>query len=215
MTELSNCIKSLLWCNDNAPLTSVLLLKKLYQHISCIIGEAFCSYRANYIVLAKILEILRRILRSLDPERVVLRGLALVRNVTVQKSETLLHRDQILNELLRGPIVAHAVMTSFLHDRRLVTVRLIDGKIASRAVQHFGGTLVSQMALQVLQSTLHYFIALKGALLDRQTFTDTAVAPAVEVRNDLSAGLTREIDDFQLIPQISIHYTWVEAIMFA
>ena len=215
LTQLSNCIKSLLGCNDHAPLTSVLLLEKLYQHISGIIGEAFGPYRSNYIVLAKILEILRRILGPLDPKRVVLGGFALVRNVAVQQPETLLHRDQILNELLRGAIIAHAVVALLLRDDRLVAVRLVDLKIASRAIQHLRGALVPQMAQQVLQPAMHYFVALEGALLDRQTFADAAVASPVQVRDDLSARLAREIDDFQLIPQISIHYTWVESIVFA
>ena len=83
LAELGNCVKSLLGCYDYTPLAAVLFLKELDQHISRIIGETFGSNRSNYVVFAEVLEVLICILRSLDPKRIVLCGLALVWYVSI------------------------------------------------------------------------------------------------------------------------------------
>ena len=91
LTELGNCVETLLGCYDYSPLAAILFLQELDQHICRIIGETFGSNRSNYVVFAEVLEILICILRSLDPKRIVLRGLALVRYIAIQEPQTLLH----------------------------------------------------------------------------------------------------------------------------
>ena len=93
LTELSNCVESLLGCYDYTPLAAILFLQELDQHICRIIGETFGSNRSNYVVFAEVLEVLICILGSLDPKRIVLRGLALVRYISIQQPQTLLHRN--------------------------------------------------------------------------------------------------------------------------
>ena len=91
LTELGNCVETLLGCYDYSPLAAILFLQELDQHICRIIGETFGSNRSNYVVFAEVLEVLICILRSLDPKRIVLRGLALVRYIAIQEPQTLLH----------------------------------------------------------------------------------------------------------------------------
>ena len=95
LAQLGHCVEPLLWCDDNAPLAAVLLLQKLDKHVRRIVAEAFCPYRRYNVVLAKVFEVLRSVLRSLDPKRIVLRRLTLIGNLTVQQKQALLHRDQI------------------------------------------------------------------------------------------------------------------------
>ena len=99
LTELGDRIESLLGCNDNTPLASILLLQELNQHVCRIVGESFRPNGSNYVVLAEVLEVLICVLRSLDPERIVLCRLALVGNVAIQQSKTFLHCNQILDQL--------------------------------------------------------------------------------------------------------------------
>ena len=85
LTQLGHCVKSLLRCYDDTPLAAVLLLKELDKHIRRIVAEAFGSYSCYDVVLAEVFEVLRRILRSLYPERIVLCWLALIRNLSVKQ----------------------------------------------------------------------------------------------------------------------------------
>ena len=85
LAELGYSIKPLLWSNDYTPLTAILLLKQLDQHICSIIGEAFRSNCPNDVVLAKVFEVLRRIFGPLDPERVILSRLALVGDIAIEQ----------------------------------------------------------------------------------------------------------------------------------
>ena len=58
LAELCNSVKPLLGCDDHAPLTAILLLQELDQHIGSIVSKAFRSDRANNIVLAEVFEVL-------------------------------------------------------------------------------------------------------------------------------------------------------------
>ena len=86
LAELGHCVESLLWGNHYAPLTSVLLLQQLDQHVRRIVREALCTDCSDDVVLAEVFEVLRRVLSSLDPERVILRRFALVRYVSVEQA---------------------------------------------------------------------------------------------------------------------------------
>ena len=99
LTELGNSVESLLGCNDNAPLTAVLLLQQLDQHVCGIIGKTFGSNGSNDVVFAEVFEVLICVLRSLNPEWIVLCRFTLVGNVSIEQPKTLLHRNQILDQL--------------------------------------------------------------------------------------------------------------------
>ena len=79
----------------------VLLLKGVNQHVCRIVSEALCFDGLDDIVFAEILELLIGVLRSFDPERIVLGRLALIRNLSIEQAQSRLHRYESLDELRR------------------------------------------------------------------------------------------------------------------
>lgn len=98
LAQLGHCVQSLLRRDHNAPLAAVLLLQQLDQHVRRVVREASLADRADDVVLAEVFEVLSGVLGSFDPEGIVLSRLALVRDVSVEQTQPLLHRDQILDE---------------------------------------------------------------------------------------------------------------------
>ena len=93
LAELSYRVQSLLGCDHYTPLTSILFLQELDQHICRIVCKAFRSYGANNVVLAEIFEILSRVFSSFDPKRVILRRFALIWNISIKQHKPFLHSD--------------------------------------------------------------------------------------------------------------------------
>jgi len=67
----------------------------LDQHVCRIVREAFGPDRSDDVVLAEVFKILGRVLSAFDPERVVLRRFALVRDLPIKQLQPLLHRNQV------------------------------------------------------------------------------------------------------------------------
>ena len=110
---MCHSVQSLLWSNDDSPLAAVALLQQLDEHVGRIICETFrCDGRYD-VVLAKVFELLVSVLGPLDPKHVLLRGLALIRNIAVKQAQPFLHGHEILYEHGRCSIVAQAVVPLF------------------------------------------------------------------------------------------------------
>ena len=71
------------------------------------------------------------------------------------------------------------------------------------------------MLQQIVVAPLDELVAQEGALLDDQALACSAVAAPIQIRDDLRARLASEVDKLELIPEIAVHYTRVEAVMFA
>lgn len=84
MAKLGHGIKALLWCDDDSPLASVLLLKQLDKHVRGIIREPFGSDSRYDVILAKVFEILSGVLSALNPERIVLGWLAIIWDLAIE-----------------------------------------------------------------------------------------------------------------------------------
>lgn len=74
------------------------LLENVDQVIGRIVREPFCLDRSDDIIFAELLKLLVRVFGSLHPERVVLARLALVWDLCVQQSQSILHCHQVLQQ---------------------------------------------------------------------------------------------------------------------
>ena len=135
LAQLSHCVQSLLRSNDNSPLAAVALLQQLDEHVGRIICETFrCDGRYD-VVLAKVFELLVSVLGPFDPEHVLLRGLALIRNIAIKQAQPLLHRHEIQYEHRRCSIVAQAVVPLFGGQNAPIVVVPVNFEVASHAIQ--------------------------------------------------------------------------------